>query len=103
MLTGIGTSATDLTERPGVWVGQVLPPRLPMKLSCLVEPNRVAAEVNGRPIHAWQGDVKTLNPVPKQRNNPLSVYASQNVEFAFDEIVLEPLGPDPGRPHTPKE
>jgi tRNA A-37 threonylcarbamoyl transferase component Bud32 len=97
--TGIGAvEGKKLMDRTDGHVGQVLPPRVTMRLACTVEVKKVTVEANGGRIYAWHGDLNTLERPYIQAIHPLMFYGGTG-DFGFDEIILEPLGPERGRPY----
>src|SRR5947209_2485609 len=82
-------------------LGQVLPVDVPVALVCTVRERSIVVEADGREIYQWEGDLHRLsragaNPSPF----PLGLHGAQQSVFAFEQIVLEPLGPDAGKPLT---
>ena len=78
----------------------MLPYGVPMQIACTVQPNQVLVKANGGQIYLWKGDMSELGRPAIQSSRPLMLFGNQQADFLFDEIVLESLGPDPGRPYS---
>jgi serine/threonine protein kinase len=94
-LTSIG-ALNNLPDRPDAWRTPVFPPRVPMQLVFTVEPGEVRLAVNDRQIYQWQGDMKSVLTSGKSRSFDLTGIGE--ADYVFEQIILEPLGADAGRP-----
>jgi len=93
----LGTGLGLIDGSTDVRAGRVLEPGLAVHLVCTVRGGKVMVEANGREIYRWAGDFNRLSRGPAHPNEPLVLGGSSQGIFAFEDIVLEPLGPSSGK------
>jgi hypothetical protein len=97
--TGLGNlDGKSLPARADARLGAVLPHGVAMKLAVQVETGGVTVLANGHRIYTWQGDLTKSVRSPGQGDVPLAIGGVYPADFMFEDIVLEPLGRDAGRP-----
>jgi hypothetical protein len=79
-------------------IGPLLPPGVPIHLVCTIRAGQLTINANGSEIFRWEGDFSRLSRPAFQPAEPLILGCADKGLFAFENIVLEPLGPDAGRP-----
>jgi hypothetical protein len=79
--------------------GRVFAPGVPTTVTLVVRNREVGFELNGRPAYQWRGDFNAIT----DGGMGLGVDGTHPCDFTFEQIVLEPLGPDPGRPYGLKK
>lgn len=87
-----------LFERPDARVGRILPGGLAINLVCTIQAQKVTVQANGREIYHWLGDFNRLSRRRDLPTQPLLLVGANKGVFAFENIVLEPLGPSAGQP-----
>jgi serine/threonine protein kinase len=76
---------------------RVLPVGKTVAIACTVHRDRVSVSANDEVIFEWQGDLNRLQRKTGGIAVKLFLGASHNSAFEFENVVLEPLGDDPGR------
>jgi tRNA A-37 threonylcarbamoyl transferase component Bud32 len=99
LFTGLGIVDGRFTvSRPDARVGRFLPGGRAVDLVCTVGANKVSAEADGREIYQWSGAFHRLSRRADLPLQPLVLVGANRAVFAFENIVLEPLGPSAGQP-----
>lgn len=81
---------------------KVLPIRTVVTLACTVRRTGVTLTADDRTVFDWQGSPSRLGRGMFSPEPPLFLAGAGDATFFFQQIDLEPLGPDAGKPLTKK-
>lgn len=103
--SGMFHTGLDLLEgqkmprRSDPHLGQVLPVGTPVDLVCTVQAAKIQIHANGQEIYHWDGDVSRLSRSGVNPSTvPLCIGGARSAFYAFENVVLEPVGPNAGKP-----
>jgi hypothetical protein len=98
--SGIGylIDGVPLVRRPDAHWGKIFEDGVWHQVAVDVRQGRVAIDVDGKTIYAWEGDLGSLERYPDQPSDPLLIGGAFPGDFLVESCTLEPLGADAGQP-----